>query len=54
LLYGILHSRTGEFLYARAGHDLPLILDDAGRVIETPQGSGQLLGLFPDPELDEL
>ena len=53
LLYGILHGRTGEFLYARAGHDLPLILDDEGRVIATPQGSGQLLGLFPNPDLDE-
>mgnify|MGYP003375831754 CR=1 FL=1 len=24
VLYGILHARTGEFLYARAGHELPL------------------------------
>jgi len=53
LLYGILHGRTGEFLYARAGHDLPLILDGEGRVISTPQGAGQMLGLFPNPDLDE-
>ena len=53
LLYGILHCRTGEFLYARAGHELPMIMDHEGQTIAAPQGSGQLLGLFPDPSLDE-
>jgi len=53
LLYGILHGRNGEFLYARAGHELPMILDPEGQAIAVPQGSGQLLGLFPDPSLDE-
>ena len=53
VLYGILHSKSGEFLYARAGHELPILLDGAGQVIPVPHGCGQLLGLLPDPELDE-
>ncbi len=53
VLYGILHSKTGEFLYARAGHELPIVLDDAGHAIATPHGCGQLLGLLTDPALDE-
>jgi serine phosphatase RsbU (regulator of sigma subunit) len=27
VLYGVLNAATGEFHYARAGHDLPLVMD---------------------------
>jgi serine phosphatase RsbU (regulator of sigma subunit) len=52
-LYGILHGTTGEFLYARAGHELPVLLDGDGAIVSIPRSRGQLLGLLPDPDLDE-
>jgi len=53
VLYGILNSDTREFEYARAGHELPVLLNAQGEVAELPSGSGQMLGLFPAPRLDE-
>jgi serine phosphatase RsbU (regulator of sigma subunit) len=53
VLYGILHGKTGEFLYARAGHELPIVLDAAGEAVAIPHGRGQLLGILPNPDLDE-
>ncbi len=53
VLYGILHARTGEFLYARAGHELPLLFDAGGQLIPLPHGPGQVLGVLPAPALDE-
>lgn len=53
VLYGILHGKTGEFLYARAGHELPIVLNREGAAVPIPHGRGQLLGLLPDPNLDE-
>lgn len=53
VLYGILNGDTREFEYARAGHELPVLLKAQGEVAELPCGSGQMLGLFPNPRLDE-
>jgi sigma-B regulation protein RsbU (phosphoserine phosphatase) len=53
VLYGVLDPRDGQFVYARAGHELPLHLGPAGELIATPQGVGQPLGLLKDPLLDE-
>lgn len=53
VLYGILHTTSGEFLYARAGHELPLVYDRAGAAVAVPVGRGQPLALLPDPALDE-
>lgn len=53
VLYGILHTVSGEFLYARAGHELPLLFDSQGTEIAVRSGRGQPLGLFPAPALDE-
>ena len=53
VLYGILHARTGEFLYARAGHELPLLVEAGGQLIPLPHGRGQVLGVLPAPALDE-
>lgn len=53
VLYGVLKQRTGEFAYARAGHELPMLCSVAGEVTEVGRGRGQPLGLFDAPLLDE-
>ena len=50
-LYGVLHLGTRQFVYARAGHELPLMVD--GSRIEPGGGQGLPLGLFADPDLNE-
>ena len=52
-LYGIMNSITGEFSYARAGHEPPLILFPDGRVERVPHGPGMALGLWDTITLDE-
>jgi sigma-B regulation protein RsbU (phosphoserine phosphatase) len=52
MLYGILDGAGREFLYARAGHPLPLVMDGHGEAICPPTGIGQPLGLFDDMLLD--
>jgi serine phosphatase RsbU (regulator of sigma subunit) len=51
--YGVLYRRTSEFVYARAGHELPLLVDRAGDVTVPALGLGNPLGVFEDPSLDE-
>ena len=53
VLYGILHRPSGSFNYARAGHELPALVDKTGQIIEASHKTGQLLGVFDEPELDE-
>jgi sigma-B regulation protein RsbU (phosphoserine phosphatase) len=53
LLYGILDTKGMTFSYARAGHELPLILSKEGEVISIDHGPGQPLGLFDAPILDQ-
>ncbi len=53
VLYGILNSATGEFCYARAGHELPLLSAADGTLLTLPLGPGQVLGLWPAPAIDE-
>lgn len=53
LLYGVLNPSKKTFRYARAGHELPIILDPRGKRLELERSSGQPLGLFPEPLLDE-
>jgi serine phosphatase RsbU (regulator of sigma subunit) len=52
VLYGVLDPRSGEFCYARAGHELPLLCQE-GEVTLPPRGAGQPLGILPRPELDQ-
>jgi len=47
LVYGLYDETTREIAYARAGHPKPLLLD-AKATIETLDGEGPLLGIFPD------
>jgi sigma-B regulation protein RsbU (phosphoserine phosphatase) len=53
VIYGLLHSNTREFTYARAGHDLPIIGGKNGEAQMVPHGQGQLLGILEDPIFDE-
>ena len=52
-LFGILDTVTGEFKYARAGHEPPLLLDAKGDVQRLPHQPGMALGLWEDIILDE-
>ena len=52
-LYGVLDATTGEFAYARAGHEPPLLLTADGKVQRIPHKPGMALGLWEDIALDE-
>lgn len=53
VIYGILNKTSGEFHYARAGHELPLILDSQGEISIPEMGQGTPLGIYVNPALDE-
>lgn len=52
VLYGVLNRRTGRFAYARAGHELPVTLFPGEKAVKVSHGTGQLLGILKEPELD--
>jgi len=52
-LYGLLDHNTGEFAYARAGHEPPLLLSPDGKVERLPYGPGMSLGMWDAITLDE-
>jgi sigma-B regulation protein RsbU (phosphoserine phosphatase) len=52
VLYGILQRETGEFEYARAGHEPPILWDGQGAVIPMSMGGGQVLGLLLRPVIE--
>jgi len=52
-LFGILDTKTGEFRYARAGHEPPLLLTPDGGVQRLPYKAGMALGLWENLVLDE-
>ena len=51
-ILGILDLKRGEFSYARAGHEIPILFDREGDGNFVGWDLGQLLGFFPDPKLD--
>jgi serine phosphatase RsbU (regulator of sigma subunit) len=53
VLYGVLDRTTSEFTYARAGHELPIILTADGKADIAPYEQGQLMGILDDLILDE-
>lgn len=53
VLYGLLDLNTGEFSYARAGHEPPLILLPDGTVERVPHSAGMAVGLWESITLDE-
>ena len=53
VLLGILDRVTQQFTYTRAGHELPILIDDEGSVRQLYKGEGQALGIFEFVTLDE-
>jgi len=53
VLYGILNVDNGEFTYARAGHEPPLMLMPDSSVVRLHHETGMALGLWEDIVLDE-
>jgi sigma-B regulation protein RsbU (phosphoserine phosphatase) len=53
VLYGVLNRITREFQFARAGHELPLILTARRDPLPLTLRPGQFLGVFPEPLIDE-
>ena len=53
VLYGVLDRTTNQFSYARAGHELPIIVTADGKAEITPYDQGQLMGIINDLILDE-
>ncbi|HEY3313136.1 MAG TPA: PP2C family protein-serine/threonine phosphatase, partial [Anaerolineales bacterium] len=51
--YGVFDLGSGVFQYARAGHELPLVVTAAGERLELPHGKSLPIGLFPEIPLDE-
>ena len=47
LFYGILDPRTGEFVYANAGHNPPFIVHRPGTVAPLPMTGGMAVGVMP-------
>lgn len=52
VLFGVLHLRSREFDYARAGHEVPLWCSREGRQMDVPSGRGLVLGMYPHPPID--
>jgi serine phosphatase RsbU (regulator of sigma subunit) len=53
VLFGMLDCKTGNFDFARAGHELPLLVT-AERTLELPPHKpGQAIGLLDEPVFDE-
>jgi sigma-B regulation protein RsbU (phosphoserine phosphatase) len=53
ILLGILNNKTRQFVYSRAGHELPILIDQKGGVKQLHKGVGQALGIFDLVTLDE-
>jgi len=53
VIYGVLNRERKEFIYARAGHEPPLLFTADGERILPPFSPGQPLGLFANPLIDE-
>lgn len=52
VLYGILDLQTGEFCYARAGHELPILYTAEGGAALLEMSSGMPLGLMESSTVD--
>jgi hypothetical protein len=53
LLFGLLDCANGKFDFARAGHELPMLLTRNGKIRTLPHTLGQPVGILYDFLLDE-
>ncbi len=53
VLYGVLYGETGVFQYARAGHELLMLIDPHGQARLAELQPGSPLGILEEPLLDE-
>lgn len=53
VLYGVLDPKTGIFRYARAGHELPLVVLEDGETFFTEKSPGIALGVVETLPVDE-
>jgi phosphoserine phosphatase RsbU/P len=53
IFYGVLDSATRQLHYARAGHELPIIHHDQGKLLTLPYAPGLPLAATDDVLLDE-
>lgn len=53
LLYSVLDFNTGLVTYTRAGHPLPIVLDQHGGFLDVNMDEGQPLGLFGEMKIDQ-
>lgn len=53
ILLGVLNNKKHQFVYSRAGHELPILIDYKGVVKKLDKGKGQALGVFDSVVLDE-
>jgi len=53
ILYGLLNTQSMEFHFARAGHEVPMIMDAKGERVSLEPSVGQPLGLFSEVTLEE-
>ena len=51
VLYGALDQANRTFTYARAGHEIPIVVAPAGTVATPPMSTGHPLGLIEDEDL---
>jgi phosphoserine phosphatase RsbU/P len=53
LIYGVFDCPTGEFSFARAGHPLPIVLDQNCQPLTLQDAVGQPLSMLVKPQFDQ-
>ncbi len=53
VIYGIFDLNSAVFSYARAGHELPILVSASGDVLDLPISQSLPIGIFPEIPLDE-
>jgi sigma-B regulation protein RsbU (phosphoserine phosphatase) len=53
VLFGVLYHESGEFNFARAGHEMPVLVTSGGKVEALSRKPGQAIGILAEPVFDE-
>ena len=54
VLFGLLDPASGVFSFARAGHEVPMLLGGDGKIKAVPHATGQPVGIMEEFRLDEI